>query len=543
MAKSATALPLLGICLDRLSPNPLYLQLYEQIRQAIITGQLPAGRRLPSTRELAASLEVSRNTVTAAFEQLLAEGYLESKVGAGDRVSYQKSSPGSPAQGKSVAQTSVNSSPNHIQFHHSNSIFNHSSFVSPHAHLSAQALSMMALPEQALWHSPEPPRAFHPHLPALDAFPRDLWCRLMGKQGRSPSSHLLNYGDPCGYAPLRQQIAEYLKTTRSVHCEPEQVIVVSGSQQALYLTAKLLLNPGDAVWMEDPGCFNARYILQQSGATLIPVPVDQQGLNIELAQQKNPEARLAYITPSHQFPMGYSLSLERRQSLLQWAAQSGAWIIEQDSDSAYRYTGQSLPALQGCDPQRVIYMGSFSKVLFPALRLGYVVVPAELVEVFAIARTLIDRHSPPLEQATLADFMAAGYFTRHLRRMKVLYAERQAALMAATQSLADVMTVERSPAGTHLIAWLQPHIDDRTVSLQAAQRGIIAHPLSAYRLQPPPSDAPSALLLGYAAIPTAEMQRAVQDLGDVIRTVQPTKRQPSESSYSRFSSSWLPTAS
>ena len=244
------------------------------------------------------------------------------------------------------------------------------------------------------------------------------------------SGGLLGYGNPAGYWPLRREIPAHLATARAVRCDPEQVIVVSGSQQALDLASRVLLDPGDAVWIEDPGYMGARGTLAGSGARLVPVPVDEEGLVVAAGIKREPGARLACVTPSHQYPLGVTMSLTRRLELLGWAERSGAWVIEDDYDSEHRYTGRPLEALQGLDAEgRVVYVGTFSKVLFPALRLGYLVVPPDLTGAFTVARELVDRHPPTVEQAVLAEFIAAGHFGRHLRRMRALYAARQEALI------------------------------------------------------------------------------------------------------------------
>jgi len=306
-------------------------------------------------------------------------------------------------------------------------------------------------------------------------------------------------------------ISAYLGATRAVRCTWEQVIVVSGSQQALDLAARVLLDPGDAAWVEDPGYAGARGALLGAGARLVPVPVDGDGLDVAAGAQLGAGARLAYVSPSHQYPLGVTMSLSRRLALLGWASRSGAWVLEDDYDSEYRYTGRPLEALQGLDPEGcVIYLGTFSKVLFPALRLGYLVVPPELVDPFTAARELVDRQSPSVEQAVLAEFIAEGHFARHVRRMRVLYAERQATLVeAAARELSGALDVRPAEAGMHLVGWLPGGTDDREASRRAAAEGVEATALSLHGIEPPQR---RGLLLGYAAVGEEEIRAGVRRL-------------------------------
>jgi GntR family transcriptional regulator / MocR family aminotransferase len=499
MVKYATTLELAAISLERSSTVPLYLQLYQQLRRDILSGQITAGKRLPSTRDLAIHLEVSRNTVSAAFDLLLAEGYIEGKVGSGTYVAQ------------------ILAERMDCTFDRKNNRDRPKDSRLSSKNLSKQAQQMLAIKDVALRYRQEPPRAFCLSVPALDAFPIDVWSKLTTKHWRSQQADLFCYGDPCGYRPLREQIAQHLKMTRAIQCEAEQVIIVSGSQQALYLATSLLIDPGDAVWMEDPGYLGARSVFLGAGANLVPVPVDEQGLNVEVGIGKNLHAKLVYVTPSHQFPLGASMSLTRRLSLLQWASQSGAWILEDDYDSEYRYKGQPLTALQGLDRRgNVIYMGTFSKVLFPALRLGYLVVPSELVEIFAAARATIDRHSPMLEQAVLADFIAEGHLTRHIRKMRMLYAERQEALVSSARSLGELISVRPCDTGMHLVGWLQEGICDRVVCRLLARQEITTRPLSSYYLKPP---ARGGLVLGYTAIDCDRIRKAVEELEIILKKI------------------------
>jgi len=487
---SRYAATLAVIHLDRASSTPLYLQLYENIRRAVSTGQLALGTRLPSTRDLATSLGVSRNTVTSAFDQLLAEGYIEGKVGAGTYVAEVDVI---PTQQSGLPSSHANALP---------------------CTLSRRGQTMLSLRDTIFRYRHDPIRAFRPGVPALDAFPVEVWSRLMTQHWRYAQPDLLSYGDPCGYRPLRECIAEYLQLSRAIRCHPDQVIIVSGSQQALDITARVLLDPGDAAWIEDPGYIGARNVFLGAEVNLIPVPIDAQGLNVEIGKFKHPHAKLAYVTPSHQFPLGCTMSLARRLELLEWAYQVGAWIVEDDYDSEYRYQNQPLAALQGLDDcGRVIYMGTFSKVLFPSLRLGYLVVPPGLVDAFAAARAVCDRHSPLFEQAVLTDFIREGHFSRHLRRMRLLYAERQAALVSAAHKLSPYLDVQACEAGMHLVGWLPQDVDDCSLSQHLTQQGITAPALSTYRLEPSPR---AGLVLGYAAINSETIQSAVKQMASTL---------------------------
>lgn len=495
MAKRSSFLTLAAIDLDRSEPTALHRQLYYRLSIAILTRRLMPGTRLPPTRALAAELGVARNTVVNAFEQLLAEGYIEGKVGSGTYVSH--------ALPDDVLQTRAKTNlPTRVK--------------STSATLSKRGAIIAAAPTTQ-WQDSGRPRAFRPGIPALDEFPFEVWRQLANKRWRTLARDLLSYGEPEGYPPLRQAIAAYLGQSRGVRCEPEQVIVVAGSQQALDLAARLLLDPGDVVWIEEPGYRGARGALLAAGAKLVPVPVDVEGLRVDVGIRKAKTARVAYVTPSHQYPLGVTMSLSRRLMLLEWAARSNAWILEDDYDSEYRYSGRPLTALQGLDnAQRVIYIGTFSKVLFPALRLGYLVVPPNLVDAFIAARVMTDRQAPVLDQAVLADFIAEGYFARHLRHMRTLYAERRAALVeSVVRELDGMLEITSEQAGLHVLARLPKGVDDRAVAQRAATQDVEAPALSDYALT---HLARGGLVLGYAAVNETEIREGVHRLQVAITT-------------------------
>ena len=499
MAKRRAIVTIGTLGLERTSSVPLYRQLYDGLREAILSGRLRPGVRLPSTRVLAQDLGASRNTALAAFGQLLAEGYLEGRVGAGTTVA------------RTLPETFLRARPEAAG----------TGRPGRRPRLSRRGALLLGT-RAGLAGGTMLARPFRPGLPGLDAFPFDLWTRLVARRWRRVPRQLLDYGDPAGHAPLREAIAAYLGEARAVRCEASQVIVVTGAQQAVDLAARVLLDPGDTAWVEDPGYQGARGALVAAGIRLAPVPVDEEGLDVRRGARGAPGARLVYVTPSHQYPLGVTMSLQRRLALLEWASASGAWILEDDYDSEYRYAGRPLAALQGLDTAgRVIYAGTFSKVLFPALRLGYLVVPPGLVDPFVAARALADRHSPSVTQAALADFIEGGHFARHVRRTRALYAERQAALVGAARGvLGGLLEVTPAEAGMHLMGWLPDGVDDRAASCAALVHEVDAPPLSAYRARPDRGGKRGergGLMLGYAAYAPREIDEACARLALALR--------------------------
>jgi len=496
MAKRSTSLPNIVINVDSSSHDPLYRQLYNELRGAILAGQLVPGTRLPSTRELAAELGLSRTTVLNSFDQLIAEGYLEGQTGAGTYVS--RALPEELLQIRAKAVRVVKQSQvRRILSRRGEKL----------ASTSVTATSRI-----------DKPRPFRSGIPALDLFPFAIWARLTAQRWRRASYELLQYGDPAGYRPLRKAIAAYLGASRAVRCEADQVIVVAGSQQALEIAAQVLLDAGDAAWVEDPGYLGARGALLGAGARPIPVPVDEEGLDVAEGTKRCAAARVACVSPSHQFPLGMTMSLARRLALLEWASRSGAWILEDDYDSEYRYAGRPVPSLQGLDTQgRVIYIGTFSKVLFPSLRLGYVVAPPDLVDPFIKARAIFDRHSPTIEQAVLTDFMTEGHFPRHIRLMRTFYAERQEVLVKEIKSrLSGLLEVYPDEAGMHLVGWLPESVSDIIAARRAAEHGVEVGPLSNYYLGP---QRRGALTLGYSAYEPQQIRKGVRSLAAALENI------------------------
>lgn len=491
MSKRTTAFDVAAILPELTDAHSLYQQLYAGLRQAILSGRLSAGLRLPSTRDLAAVLQLSRNTVIAAFEQLVAEGYLESRVGDGTYVS--PSLPDELALGNRRERT-VNTPKNRMA----------TPQLSQRHHLITSAPMGGSTDVHA-------PRAFRTGIPALDLFPTQLWSRLVAQQWRTAGKELLTYGDARGYGPLRQALAEYLGAARGVRCTAEQILITAGSQHALDLVAQVLLDPGDPVWIEDPGYRGARAALLGVGARLLPIPVDDEGLCVEVGVAHHPVARLAYVTPSHQYPTGATMSIARRLALLEWARQQNSWILEDDYDSEYRYRGRPLAALQGLDQaERVLYSGTFSKVLFPGLRLGYLVTPPALTPAFAHALQLAHRYLSVFDQAVLTTFILDGHFARHLRRMRTLYAERQQSLVTALQQqVGAYVTVGCAEAGLHLVAWCNGTLDDQLLANVAWEAGVEVAPISTYSMRTPTRH---GLVLGYGMLTPAEIRAGVEKL-------------------------------
>lgn len=360
-----------------------------------------------------------------------------------------------------------------------------------------------------------PPQAFSLGLPELSAFPFEDWARLLARRWRQPPREFLVGGDPSGYRPLREALAHYLGAARAVSCDPDQILIVSGAQQALDLVARALIDPGDRVWVEEPGFSGTWSALLAAGAQLTPVPVDDEGIDVLQGRHLAPEARLICVSPSHQYPLGISMTLRRRLELLDWARAADAFVLEDDYDSEYRYAGRPLAAMQGLDEDgRIIYVGSFSKVMFPGLRIGYMVAPPALVEPFRAIRRLLDSHPSSVAQAAIADFISEGYLTSHIRRMRALYEERQVALLDAVHStLGERLKIAPDDAGMHLVGYLPNDVDDAALSQRAAANNVVAPPLSGFYRNAPQL---KGLLLGYAGVPEQEIWRATKRLANAL---------------------------
>ena len=462
------------IHLDPKASLTLQQQIYEAIRRAILDGVVAPGAKLPSSRELAIDLDVSRTTTLLAYEQLIAEGYVIARRGAGSFVSLELP--------HDVLRAGPRARPR----------------AARHPLLSRRGRALADVPGTT--HRIDgPPRAFRLGTPALDLFPIRLWGRLVSRRVQSSTLRDLDYGSFAGLEALREAIAAWVQPARGTRCTADQVIIVSGSKPGLDLICRLLLDPGDPAWMEEPGFSGVRAALRAAGAEIVPVRVDAEGLDVRDGIRRAPHARLACITPSHQFPLGIPMSLRRRLELLKWARGAGAWIVEDDYDSEFRHGTHAVPCLHGLDSDgRVIYVGSFSKTLFPALRLGFLLVPADLRDVFVAARRGIDHHPPTLDQEVLADFIAEGHYERHLRRMRSAYRERLEALTAAADRYCrGAIGIRPVRTGLHVVADVAG-VDVAAVCREAAAREIEVMPLSNYFVGRP-LDA-NALVLGFGSL-------------------------------------------
>lgn len=469
--------PILDIALVADSRRPMYRQLYEAIREAILKGRLTPGSRLPASRTLAGELDVSRNTVQGAFDQLFAEGYLETRQGSGTYV----------ASDLPDAQLHTRRGTRRVS-------------------ARPQSLEVGVGPHE--WN------AFRPDYPDISEFPFATWTRLLRRNWSNPGPELLGYGDPRGYQPLRTAIAEILDKTRSVDCSPEQILVLPNTRSAVSLIATVLLQAGDSVLFENPGYPRSRQTIEQAGASIVPVPVDAEGMDIGRVPASN-NPRLACVTPSHQFPLGHLMSLSRRLSLLDWAGRNDAWVLEDDYGTYFRYAGRPVSSLQGLDKQgRVLYVGTFSRVIFPAIRTCYLVVPSSLLDAFVQARLKVDHHATSVEQSVLADFIAEGHFTRHIRRMRKLYAERQTALIyELNRHLSSQLCIEPADAGMHVVANLRDGHDDQEIEQRAAEIGISVRALSSYFIK---GRRRRGLVLGYAHLTQKSLRVAVRQLASLF---------------------------
>ena len=481
-------------------------RVYRSLRQAILDGRLTAAERLPSTRALAADLGVSRKAVALAFMRLGDEGYVEGRVGAGTFV----------------AATIPDAVPQRSNRRRSTST------ESPALQLSSYARRVLA---QRPWPPPGArpvealPYDFHYGSPAFTDFPHATWSRLVTRRARAISVASMRYGRAMGFAPLRLAIAGYLSRVRGVAATADQVIVVNGSQQALDLIVRLLVDPGDRVVFEEPGYHGARHIVTAAGGRLMPAAVDEHGLDVSRLPRGR-GVRFAYVTPSHQFPLGGVLPLARRLRLLRWAADQGAYVVEDDYDTEFRYEGHPIEAMQGLDRAgRVVYIGTFSKVLFPGLRLAYLVLPPQLVTPIASLKFLSDLHTPTFGQAVLADFIAGGHFERHLRRTRGRNAARRRAFLEAVhRELGDRVEILGANAGLHVVMWLKDIEASRMDALKqrAAAAGVGVYSVAPCYVRPPRQ---AGLLLGYASLTEREIDDGIAALAAVLRGFPTTRQQ------------------
>src|ERR1700683_80947 len=478
------------ISVDRKGEKPLHRQIYDSFRAMILERRLQPGQQIPSSRALADELLISRIPVLGAYAQLLAEGYIESRSGAGTFVT---SSLSDQFLGARPAVASVVNDP---------------------ASDVISRVSRLLPVEGTPWFLGS--GAFSVGQIAYDHFPFRVWSDLVAYHARRVRAGSMNYSHPMGSEGFREIIASYLRTARAVHCEASQIMVVNGSQHALDLSARVLLDPDSPVWIEEPGYQFLRHTLMLSGCRLVPVPVDSEGLDVAAGVKLCRNARVAYVTPSHQYPLGATMSAARRLQLLEWAHSSSAWIVEDDYDSEYRYESMPVASMQGLDPgSRVIYIGTFSKVLFPALRLGYMGIPPALVSRFLAVRQANDLCPSHLYQAALADFISAGHFTRHIRKTRQLYAERRNALtLALRKEFGSEIEILGAEAGMHLVVTLPPGLSDQKISARAAEENLWLWPLSAAHAG---TNVRQGFILGFGGTKADEMLYQVRRLRKAMR--------------------------
>lgn len=484
------------VTLDRRSRVPLHEQILRQMRFAIEEGRLGPGAQLPSTRGLAADLKVARATVVLAYEHLRAEGLLDATTGGTTRVSSRVDHrPARRPVSKGQPKPAL---------------------------VSARARVLAALPRPTLTLDPrgdDTPRAFMTGQPAVDLFPVEVWGRLVARRWRRITARSIGYGDPRGLRELREAVASYVGRARGVSCTADQVVITQGAQQGLDLLARLLTDPGESIWMEDPGYPGVRAAFAGSGATVVPVPVDAEGLVVQEGIRRAPRARLACVTPSRQMPLGGVMSGARRAQLLQWAAgDARRWIVEDDYDSEFRYAARQVAALQAQDRSgSVVHVGTFTKLLFPALRLGYLILPESLIDACVPVRSSMDFCSPYLEQAVVADFLNDGHFDRHIRRVRTAYRARLEALQdAVAQHMTGLAELEPADAGRAVVLWLEG-LREVDACDAAAAAGIRVTPLSLFYADPArPSWTREGVILGYGGLHERDIRDGIAKLARAL---------------------------
>ncbi len=478
--------------LAKQTSGTLNKRLYDTLRQAILARAITPGSRLPSSRDLAQQLSLSRNTVLATYEQLLAEGYIETRPGSGTFVTEQLPE----GNMERVPDAQEGSS-----------------------HAAAPALSRRGM--NLLGYAGASARqwgAFMPGIPDIASFPHDLWRRTQTRLMRRMKPEQLSYSPIGGSPELQLALTEYLRVARSVECTPEQVLITEGTHQGMDLLAKMLCNPGDSAWIEDPCYWGMRNVLTINGLRVTPIAVDDQGMAPPETPPSGRVPRLICVTPSHQYPLGAVMSLARRQRLLALAQEHNSWIVEDDYDSEFRFSGNPVPALQGLNRNApVIYIGTFSKTLYPGLRVSYMVLPPQLAQELKIAHAELYRGGHWLTQSTLSEFIREGHYAAHIRRMRLLYARRRALLTQLIEThLGSEYVGDRSNAGLHMLLKLPAQVDDVLLSTQILRHGVMVKPLSSYYLHP---TAERGLLLGYASIEEGEIVRAFDVVVACLRTL------------------------
>jgi GntR family transcriptional regulator/MocR family aminotransferase len=476
--------------LDDSAGQPTYVRICDRIRAAIVSGALVPNARLPSSRVLAQDLRVARNTVDEALSQLVADGYVIRRRGAGTFVvSHLPERDGPPLTHESLRVGKQVAAGKHAAIER---------------RLSRRAEELTSYPgsRRALAAVP-----FTPSLPPVNLFPRKVWNRLLSREAARQGDDYWAYGASNGLLALREAIAAHASAMRATRCSPDQVIVVTSTQQAVELTATVLANPTDSAWVETPGYQPAQHCLRAAGLRVVPVPVDEQGLDVLAGRKADSQARLAYVTPAHQYPLGFEMSLQRRRLLLDWAEEADSYILEDDYDGDYRYEGRPIASLQGMDANgRVIYVGSFNKILFPGLRIAYAIVPEPLISAFVNAKHIADGHTATLTQGVLAAFITEGHLARHLRKTRAIYDERRLAFLKEAEVVADVLEFGPARGGMHVTALFRQtaarQFDERAISARCARAGVEVHPLSKYG----PTDR-SGLVFGFA-VASREASRA-----------------------------------
>jgi GntR family transcriptional regulator / MocR family aminotransferase len=509
--------------LTRDGEQPLYRQLHGLLQQAILTHTLAPGSKLPSSRMLADELALARNTVTNVYEQLALEGYVETTRGSGtyvmdttvDDIAGVEARGGVPGVSEGWAATTAATAATATTAGAKTRGTKAPPVPPPESERGGGLSSRGQRLVSAAGASNRQWGAFVPGVPDVTAFPARIWSRLQNQYWRRPRAELMTYSTGGGYAPLRQALADYLRTARSVRCAPEQIIITTGIHQSIDLAVRLLSDVGDVVWTEDPCYWGVRSVLQSSGLQMRPIPVDGEGINPSAADLSAPP-KLILVTPSHQYPLGMVMSLARRRMLLEYARRTQSWIIEDDYDSEFRYASRPLASLQGLDTAgQVIYVGSLGKILYPGLRIGYLVVPEAQVDNFAIALAELYREGQLVQQAVLADFIEQGHFTSHIRRMRNAYGARRQLLMDAIASrLGEPLPVLGDEAGLHLVARLPDMVSDKLVAREALTAGIATRPLSTYFSDS--THAPRGLLLGYACVADEAIRPSFDTLANVI---------------------------
>jgi GntR family transcriptional regulator / MocR family aminotransferase len=482
------------VTIDRNSTIPMYRQVYQSFRSAVMDGRLRAGERVPSTRALALELRVSRIPILNAYAQLLAEGYFESRTGAGTVISRSLPDPITKSSKSQRERIRPRLGPRPVS-----------------ANSAEPSPPVRRILAKRTW------GAFSVGQVAFAQFPFRVWNSLVARHSRNATAMSFDYGDPLGLEDLREAIAAYVRTARAVRCEANQIMIVSGSQHALEITSRVLLDHSCSVWMEEPGYTFARRVFRSRACRIVPIPVDDEGIDVNEGIRRSPTARVAFVSPSHQFPLGATMSASRRLQLIEWAERAGSWIIEDDYDSEYRYETMPIASLQGLDwNERVVYVGTFSKVLFPSLRLGYIVIPTDLVEQFVTVRVGVDIAPPGFFQHVLADFIREGHFSRHVRRMRALYSERRAMLIKCLRDeLGPIARISGEQAGTHVTLLLKNTVSDVELVERAAKRGLSLVPLSNSYLG---KTVQQGLVLGFGSTPTETIPSSVRKLGTLLRS-------------------------